>query len=46
MATGTCLGVMRSIRNAQVIMDLCTKLNTSSITWDLVRSAIPSKEVR
>ncbi|KAM0729193.1 Polypeptide N-acetylgalactosaminyltransferase 35A [Formica fusca] len=46
MAAGTCLGVTHNARNAQVVMDLCTKSNTALITWDLVRSRIPSKEVR
>ncbi|XP_014473131.1 PREDICTED: polypeptide N-acetylgalactosaminyltransferase 35A-like isoform X2 [Dinoponera quadriceps] len=46
MAAGTCLGAMRDIRNAQVVMDLCTKSNASLITWDLVRSKVPSKEIR
>lgn len=46
MAAGTCLGVTHSARNAQVVMDLCTKSNTELITWDLVRSRIPSKEIR
>ncbi|KAG7197159.1 hypothetical protein KM043_007242 [Ampulex compressa] len=46
MAAGTCLGVYRGTKNAQVIMDLCTRKDTSSITWDLVRSKMPSKDVR
>lgn len=46
MAAGTCLGVTRDARNAQVIMDLCTKTNTSLISWDLVRSKVPSKDIR
>ncbi|XP_072761861.1 polypeptide N-acetylgalactosaminyltransferase 35A [Anoplolepis gracilipes] len=45
MAAGTCLGATDNARNAQVVMDLCTKSNTALITWDLVRSRIPSKEI-
>nr|XP_012148376.1 PREDICTED: polypeptide N-acetylgalactosaminyltransferase 35A [Megachile rotundata] len=46
MAAGTCLGVLQATKGAQVIMDLCTKQNTSLISWDLVHSMIVSKEVR
>jgi len=46
MATGTCLGAMRDVRNTPLIMDLCTRLNASLITWDLIRSKIPFKEIR
>lgn len=46
MAAGTCLGAMRDVRNAQIVMDLCTKSNASLITWDLIRSKAPSKEIR
>ncbi|KYN22322.1 PREDICTED: polypeptide N-acetylgalactosaminyltransferase 35A-like [Trachymyrmex cornetzi] len=46
MATGTCLGVMRDVRNTPLIMDLCTKSNVSLISWDLIRSKIPAREIR
>ena len=46
MATGTCLGIMRGVKSAQIIMDLCTKRDTNSILWDLVHSKIFSKEIR
>ncbi|XP_026674683.1 polypeptide N-acetylgalactosaminyltransferase 35A-like isoform X2 [Ceratina calcarata] len=46
MAAGTCLGVLRGATSAQVIMDLCKKTDTSSISWDLVRSKIYSNEMR
>lgn len=46
MAAGTCLGVTHDTRNAQIIMDLCTKPNTALITWNLVRSRSLSKEMR
>ncbi|XP_020283999.1 polypeptide N-acetylgalactosaminyltransferase 35A [Pseudomyrmex gracilis] len=46
MATGTCLGVINNAKNAQVILDLCTKSNTSLISWDLVRSKLSSKDIR
>ncbi|XP_076748570.1 polypeptide N-acetylgalactosaminyltransferase 35A [Xylocopa sonorina] len=38
MAAGTCLGVMRGTKNTQIVMDLCTKPDKSSILWDLVHS--------
>ncbi|XP_066582996.1 polypeptide N-acetylgalactosaminyltransferase 35A isoform X2 [Prorops nasuta] len=44
MAAGTCLGATHSNRDAQIILDLCTKPNSSLITWDLVRSKIPTKD--
>ncbi|XP_034195831.2 polypeptide N-acetylgalactosaminyltransferase 35A [Osmia lignaria lignaria] len=46
MAAGTCLGASQAAKGAQVIMDLCTKSDTSFISWDLVRSKILSKEIR
>ncbi|OAD62591.1 Polypeptide N-acetylgalactosaminyltransferase 35A, partial [Eufriesea mexicana] len=47
MAAGTCLGVLRGAKSAQIIMDLCTKLDTSTISWDLIPgSKILSKEIR
>lgn len=46
MAAGTCLGVLQATKNAQVVMDLCTKSNKTLITWDLVRSKILLKEIR
>lgn len=46
MATGTCLGAMRDIRNTPLVMDLCMRANASLITWDLIRSKVPAKEIR
>lgn len=46
IAAGTCLGVERGIKHNQIVMDLCTKTDKSSISWDLVRSKLPLKEVR
>ncbi|XP_076482440.1 polypeptide N-acetylgalactosaminyltransferase 35A isoform X2 [Bombus vancouverensis nearcticus] len=46
MAAGTCLGIMRGVKSTQIVMDLCTKKDTSSISWDLVHSKILLKEVR
>lgn len=42
MAAGTCLGVLQVKKGAQVIMDLCTKSDKTSILWDLVHSKISS----
>lgn len=46
MAAGTCLGIMRGVKSTQIVMDLCTKRDTSSISWDLVHSKILLKEIR
>lgn len=46
MAAGTCLGILRGAKGIQIIMDLCTKSNTSSISWDLVHFKILFKEIR
>lgn len=46
MAAGTCLGVIRSAKDAQVTMDLCTKPDTSLLNWDLVRSKLPARTDR
>ncbi|XP_008543065.1 polypeptide N-acetylgalactosaminyltransferase 35A [Microplitis demolitor] len=45
IATGTCLGVKRANKYAQIIMDLCMKSDATSISWDIVH-AFPSKDVR
>ncbi|XP_014204346.1 polypeptide N-acetylgalactosaminyltransferase 35A-like [Copidosoma floridanum] len=46
LATGTCLGVMSSKKNATVIMDLCNRDDKTLISWDLVRSKLPLKSKR
>ncbi|XP_034945059.1 polypeptide N-acetylgalactosaminyltransferase 35A [Chelonus insularis] len=46
MASGTCLGVKRGTKYAQIMMDLCMKSDSTSISWDLVRSKLPAKEIR
>ncbi|XP_050575645.1 polypeptide N-acetylgalactosaminyltransferase 35A [Bombus affinis] len=46
MAAGTCLGIMRGVKSTQIVMDLCTKRDTSSISWDLVHSKTLLKEIR
>ncbi|KAF7988168.1 hypothetical protein HCN44_007662 [Aphidius gifuensis] len=38
IAAGTCLGARRGNKYSQVIMELCTIKDSSSISWDLVRS--------
>ncbi|XP_053975440.1 polypeptide N-acetylgalactosaminyltransferase 35A-like isoform X2 [Hylaeus anthracinus] len=43
---GTCLGGLQAIKGAAVVMDLCTKPNKTLITWDLIHSKIPLKEIR
>lgn len=46
MAIGTCLGALRASKKAEIIMDLCTKSDVSSMSWDLVRSKIGNKGSR
>ncbi|KAL2749652.1 polypeptide N-acetylgalactosaminyltransferase 35A isoform X1 [Vespula maculifrons] len=46
MAIGTCLGALRASKKAEIIMDLCTKSDVSSMSWDLVRSKIGQKAIR
>ncbi|KAK0078663.1 hypothetical protein PV325_002222 [Microctonus aethiopoides] len=43
IAAGTCLGIERGNKHARtIVMDLCTMSDTSTISWDLVRSKISS----
>lgn len=44
IGAGTCLGILRKAKNTQIIMDLCTKVDPSTITWNLVRSTLPIKK--
>ncbi|XP_015108848.1 polypeptide N-acetylgalactosaminyltransferase 35A [Diachasma alloeum] len=45
LAAGTCLAVEKG-EKSYVVMDLCTKNDMTTISWDLVRSKIPAKEMR
>ncbi|KAI4484777.1 hypothetical protein M0804_007343 [Polistes exclamans] len=45
-AIGTCLGTLRASKKAEIIMDLCTKSDVSSMSWDLVRSKMGQKAIR
>ncbi|XP_011306982.1 polypeptide N-acetylgalactosaminyltransferase 35A [Fopius arisanus] len=45
LAAGTCLAFEKG-HKSYVVMDLCTKDDRSTISWDLVKSKIPAKEIR
>ncbi|XP_043498120.1 polypeptide N-acetylgalactosaminyltransferase 35A isoform X1 [Polistes fuscatus] len=45
-AIGTCLGTLRASKKAEIIMNLCTKSDVSSMSWDLIRSKKGQKAIR
>ncbi|XP_058790277.1 polypeptide N-acetylgalactosaminyltransferase 35A-like isoform X2 [Phymastichus coffea] len=46
LATGTCLGASSPTKNTQISMNLCYNNDNSSITWELVKSKLPLKNIR